>query len=140
QLLRDRQAIGRQLRAAELLQLLQARDPDLEELIEIAAGDAQELQPLEQRHRLIEGLVEHPLVELEERQFPVDVMLGRPEVRRIHRLRIPAADDATVKKAEASRAGAASPATEASARDEHRPGGVERGEKRRRAGEEVRLP
>src|SRR5256885_10243042 len=54
---------------------------DLEELIEIAAADAQELQPLEQRHRLIERLIQNPLVELEERQFPVDVVLGRLEVR-----------------------------------------------------------
>src|SRR5882672_5653892 len=110
QLFRDRHAVGGELPAAELLQLLQSRHPDLEELIEIAAGDAQELQPLEQRHRLIERLVEHPLVELEERQFPVDVLLRRLEVRRIHRLRIPAADDGTVKP-EASRARAASPAT-----------------------------
>ena len=84
ELLGDRHAVGGQLAAAELLQLLQARDADLEELIEVAAGDAQELQPLEQRHPGVEGLIEHALVELQEREFAVDVVLGRLEVRRIH--------------------------------------------------------
>ena len=97
ELLGDRHAVGGELPAAELLQLLQARDADLEELIEVAAGDAQELQPLEQRHRFVERLVEHPLVELEERQFAVDVVLRSLEIRRVHRTATgcdPAQDDA----------------------------------------------
>ena len=75
------------------------------------------LQPLEQRHRLVEGLVQHPLVELEERQFPVDVVLRCLEVRRVHRpsavtaapwaalgpARIPVPDDGTVKPGAAPR-------------------------------------
>ena len=65
---------------AELLQLLQARDADLEELVEVARGDAEELQPLEQRHGLVERLREHALVELEQRQLAVDVVIGRLEV------------------------------------------------------------
>src|SRR6516164_6142804 len=71
----DGHGIGGELTPAELLQLFQARYADLEELIQIAAGDTQEPQPLEQRHGLVERLVEHPLIELEERQFPVDVVL-----------------------------------------------------------------
>ena len=34
---------------------------------------------------VIEGLVEHPLVELQERELAVDVVLGRLEIRSIHR-------------------------------------------------------
>src|SRR5438132_5868584 len=110
ELLGDRHPIGRQL-AAELLQLLESGDANLEELIEIAAGDAEEPEPLEQRHRLIERLVEHPLIELEKRQLAIDVVLWRLEIRRIHRVltraaapqaaersSIPAAREGTVKK------------------------------------------
>ena len=57
-------------------------------------GDAQEAQPLQQRHRLVEGLREHALVELEERQLAVDVVLGdlrsgasMPTVYRLESLR-----------------------------------------------------
>src|SRR5207302_1488987 len=85
ELLGDRHPIGRQL-AAELLQLLESGDANLEELIEIAAGDAEEPEPLEQRHRLIERLLEHPLIELEKRQLAIDVVLGCLEIRRIHRV------------------------------------------------------
>ena len=34
------------------------------------------LQPLEQRHRLVERLREHALVEFEQRQLAIDVVLG----------------------------------------------------------------
>ena len=37
---------------------LEPGDPHLEELIEVGTGDAEELQPLEQRQRLVAGLVE----------------------------------------------------------------------------------
>src|SRR5262249_60814154 len=84
ELLGDRHAVGGELTATELLQLLEARDPDLEELVQVAAGDAQKLQPLEQRHRFIECLIENALVELEKRQFPIDVMLRCFEVWGIH--------------------------------------------------------
>ena len=59
------------------MQLLQAGDADLEELVEVAGGDAQEAQPLEQRQRLVERLREHALVELEQRQLAIDVVLRR---------------------------------------------------------------
>src|SRR5207302_4752763 len=64
-------------------------DANLEELIEIAAGGAEEPEPLEQRRRLIERLVEHPLIELEKRQLAIDVVLGCLEIRRIHRVLTP---------------------------------------------------
>jgi hypothetical protein len=48
-------------------------DADHEELVEVGAGDRQELHPLEQRMALVLRLREHALVELEPAQLPVDV-------------------------------------------------------------------
>ena len=45
--------------------LADARDPDLEELVEVAGGDRQELDALEERIRGVPGLFEHPAVEVE---------------------------------------------------------------------------
>src|SRR6185437_15054917 len=84
ELLLERQAIGRERARAQLEQLLEAGDPDLEELIEIARGDKEEAQPLEQRHRLVEGLREHAAVELEEGQLAVEVEAGRLEIGCVH--------------------------------------------------------
>jgi hypothetical protein len=58
--------------------------PDLEELIEIAARDAQELESLEQRYGFIEGESEHTLVELQERELAIDVVVRRFEIRYVH--------------------------------------------------------
>ena len=46
---------------------------DLEELVDVAAEDREELRPFEQRDRRILGEREHPGLELEHRQFPVEV-------------------------------------------------------------------
>ncbi len=73
--------IGRHGPGAELLQLLEAGDPDLEELVEVARRDGQELQPLEQRDALVQRLREHPLVELQQGQLTVDVEVRCLEVR-----------------------------------------------------------
>jgi hypothetical protein len=75
QLIGDRQAVGADLRRAELEQLLEAGDPDLEELIQIARGDAQELQPLEQWHARIQALRQHPLIELQRGDLAIDEVL-----------------------------------------------------------------
>ncbi len=64
-----RDARRRDLRA-ELL--LDARDADLEELVQVAADDAQEAQPLEQRHLGVLGQREHAPVEVEQRELAVD--------------------------------------------------------------------
>jgi hypothetical protein len=53
----------------------ESRDPDLEKFIQVIADDAQEAQPLEQRHFRILCLGEHSLVELELGQFPIQVKL-----------------------------------------------------------------
>ena len=68
--------------------LLQARDAHLEELVEVAAEDREELRPLEQRERRVLGEREHARVELEQRQLAVEVAgrAGRGVVGvRVHR-------------------------------------------------------
>ncbi len=54
-------------------QLHDPGDADLEELVEVAAGDGQELDALEQRVGLVLGLFEHAPVEPQPRQFAVQV-------------------------------------------------------------------
>jgi hypothetical protein len=63
------------LHRAGLEQLAQARDANLEELVQIGARNAQEAHALEQRNACILGLLQNALVELEEGQLPVDVEL-----------------------------------------------------------------
>ncbi len=52
--------------------LLEARDANLEELVEIVADDAQEAQPLEQRNGGVLRQREHAPVECELRQLAID--------------------------------------------------------------------
>ena len=70
----------------ELGLLLEARHPHLDEFIEVGRGDAQEFQPLEQRHARVAGLRQHPLIELQQRQLSVDEQFGRIEARRAARV------------------------------------------------------
>ena len=58
-------AVGRPRDAAGLELLAQAGDPDLEELVEIAREDRQELDPLQERIPRVARLVEDPRIELE---------------------------------------------------------------------------
>ena len=71
----DAECVGRRLRGAQFQQLLEAGDANLEELVEIGGADAQEAQPLQQRHARILRLSQHPGVELQRRQFAVDEVL-----------------------------------------------------------------
>src|SRR5690606_12150574 len=57
---------------------------DLEELIQVGAGNAQEAQAFEQRHRGILRLRQDPEVEVQLRQFAVCVQ-RRVEQRIVHR-------------------------------------------------------
>ena len=66
-------AVGRAGDLAGLDLLAQAGDADLEELVEVAGEDGQELDPLEQRVALVARLVQDPRVELEPRQLAVEV-------------------------------------------------------------------
>ena len=63
----------------ELDLFFQLGHADLEELVEIAAGNGQEPDALEQGYRLVLGLREHAPIELEERKLAVDVEPGGPE-------------------------------------------------------------
>ena len=56
--------------------LLEARDPDHEELVEVRPVDRDEFEPLEQRVARVEGLLEDPVVERQPRQLAVDVEPG----------------------------------------------------------------
>ncbi|MDR6356134.1 hypothetical protein Q3H58_002805 [Pseudomonas psychrotolerans] len=53
--------------------LLETRHADLEELVQVAGEDQQELEPLEQRIGFVEGLFQHPDVELQLRQLAMDI-------------------------------------------------------------------
>jgi hypothetical protein len=64
---------GRHRRELDLL--LQARDADLEELVQVRRDDAEEFQPLQDRDALVLGLREDAAVELESLQLPVEEML-----------------------------------------------------------------
>ena len=53
--------------------LLEARHPNLEELIEVLAEDGQKLGPLQQGNAVVLSEREHPLVEVEPRQLTIEV-------------------------------------------------------------------
>ncbi len=67
------QAVGAGQFAGEGDLLLQPGDADLEELVEVAGEDQQELQALEQRRGLVERLLQDTDIELQLRQLAVDV-------------------------------------------------------------------
>ena len=76
-------AIGAAGQQAQLF--LDAGHPHLEEFVEVAGDDADEAQPLEQRHRRIGRLREHPALELQQRQLAVDevALFGFDPLRRV---------------------------------------------------------
>ena len=73
QLLRRGQTIGRSL--LDLLAILsdQSGEANHEKFIEIAAGNRQEAQPLEQRMGAVFRFLDHPLVEAQPTDFPVEI-------------------------------------------------------------------
>ena len=73
QLLAGGHAVGRGLREGGVNLLLQAGDPDLEELVDVLAQDRQKPHPLEQRQRLVLGHGQHAIVEVELGKLPVQV-------------------------------------------------------------------
>ena len=66
---------------AHLDLLLQPRDADLEELVQVGGDDAQEAQALEQRHRAVLGLREDAAIEFEDLQLAVEEVLVRQSRR-----------------------------------------------------------
>jgi hypothetical protein len=70
------EAIGSDLKTFEVELLFDAGDADLEELVEVGAGDAEELEAFEDRRLLVEGEVEDAAIELQPAQLAVDVEFG----------------------------------------------------------------
>ncbi len=73
ELLLGRSPVGRVGGAADLRLLAQPGDPHLEELVEVAGEDGQELDALEQRIALVACLEEHAGVEFQPRELSVEV-------------------------------------------------------------------
>ncbi|MNZ84986.1 hypothetical protein D3C78_1037600 [compost metagenome] len=67
------QAVGTGLFTGEVDLLLQAGDADLEELVEVAGEDQQELEAFEQRVVLVQRLFQHTDIELQLREFAMNV-------------------------------------------------------------------
>ena len=78
------EVVGAGLDRAGFDLLLQAGHPDFEEFVQVGAGDAEELQPLQQRGAGIAGLLQYPLVELQQTEFAVDVEVGMTEIGGVH--------------------------------------------------------
>ncbi len=78
-------AVRRQVDHAGLDLILQARDTDHEELVEIRAEDRQELDALEERMAGILHLLQHPAIELDPAQLPIEIQRRILEVDVQHR-------------------------------------------------------
>ena len=88
QLLARGPPVRRELRQPGCDLVLEGGHPDLEELVEVGREDGGELQPLQERRAGIGGQREHPLVEVEPGQLPVEEPRWRA-VSRIHQGRHP---------------------------------------------------
>ena len=75
------QAVGTGLFTGEGDLLLQPGDTNLEELIQVAGEDQQELQPLQQGIGLVQRLFQHADVELQLRQLAMDVQAAVIQAR-----------------------------------------------------------
>ena len=73
ELLTGRHAVGRCLWEGGMDLLFQTGDADLEELVDVLAKDRQEAHSLEQGQRLVLRQSEHPFVEVELGELPVEV-------------------------------------------------------------------
>ncbi|MNN06726.1 hypothetical protein D3C81_1195270 [compost metagenome] len=60
-------------RQAEFLCVAHGGGTDLEEFIQVGAGNAQEAQAFQQRHLFVHRLCQHAEVEVQLRELPVDV-------------------------------------------------------------------
>ena len=77
QLLADGQAVGGADGQPGALPALEPGDAHHVELVEVAGEDRQELHPLQQRQRLVLGQLQHPGVEVQPGQLPVQEAVGR---------------------------------------------------------------
>ena len=82
QLLARAEAVNARLRDAAVDLLDEAGHPDFEELVEVGTDDRQEIHPFEEGIVFALRLLEHPAVERQPREFPVEIShLGRPPGR-----------------------------------------------------------
>ena len=70
-----REPIGATLVLPQFHDFLQSGHANLEELVEVGTGNAQELEPFQQGQPLVLGLLQHALVELQQRQLAIDEQL-----------------------------------------------------------------
>ena len=68
-----RATVGGDRRGGRLPLASKARDAHLEELVQVAREDGQELDPLEQRIAIVAGLVQDPRVELEPGELTIEI-------------------------------------------------------------------
>src|SRR5829696_891119 len=68
-----RHPVGDRVRELRGHLLLQPRDPDHEELVQVGLGDRDEAYPLQERMPLVAGLLQDPVVEPQPRELPVYV-------------------------------------------------------------------
>ena len=80
ELLIGQESIGIHISHLGLDLLEHARDTDLEELVEIAGHDGQELDPLEERVPRVSSLLEHAMVESEPGDLAICVELRVSQV------------------------------------------------------------
>jgi len=66
------QTIGAESSRGTFLQLLDSGDSNLKEFIEVARRDAKKAKALKYRHRGVERLREHALVEFQRRKLAID--------------------------------------------------------------------
>ncbi len=85
QLLGRGEAVRAALRDRRFELLVEARDPDHEELVEVGVKDREELHPFEERPARIERLFEHAAVERQPGNLAIEVerMVFEPVVRRL---------------------------------------------------------
>src|SRR3982751_4554395 len=101
-----RERVGTGPKLAELAVLLQHRDANFEELIEVRARDAEIAEPFEKRHARVLRLREHAEIELELRELPVEVKRGVLEV--LQRIAVHGVIVARIRWVSASRSAGAS--------------------------------
>ncbi len=78
------QAIGSHWRRGDLHPLLETRYADFEEFVQVGGGDTQELEALQQWHRLVGSLVQHTPIKLKLRQLAIYVVVGKFKIQGVH--------------------------------------------------------
>jgi hypothetical protein len=75
-------AVGRALHDPGRHLTLESCHAHLEELVQVATTDRQELEPLQERGAVVQRLVQHAAIELQPGQLAIDVERWVPQVER----------------------------------------------------------